>query len=1092
METRPERVRGAVRPAFGVLVALVALVSWMHLGGLALFTSGFLLQRNELRTQSVCRSEGTPAWSVPVPPSGAAEGDAVALAAWDALLAQGECTLPPRFHKAVVWIIDALRYDFVAPKQAQHDPSMHGHLTAASEAVAHTPGHAFLAQFIADAPTTTLQRLKGLTTGSLPTFVEAGANFGGAGRVAEDTWLAQFRARRLAERKLAPNATQGAGMAFVGDDTWDTVFSALFDADRQWPFSSFNVEDLDTVDAGVEEHMLEAMARPDASLTVAHSLGVDHVGHRFGPSHSRMALKLAQMDALVRKVMHTLDDDTLFVLMGDHGMDATGDHGGDSELEVGAALFLYAKKALHGHSEADVADIASVLAADAFVPFTPLGNRTHRSVAQIDWVPTIALLLGTPIPFNNLGTIIPEVFASQTRPLGHPDSPLLRALRMNARQVHTYIQAYAQQASDLATFEKELATLWATALQADARYVALEKAATAWRPLRAERQAAARVAAHAYAEYTRRTVFYARSVWAQFSLVKIVLGLALLAGGVLSTAWLWHRAAYDPALRMDTLARELAPSVYGAAAGVGVAIVALALSTVHPVLLSRGEWLVFAPALGAELGVLVAAFRHSHARGAMRAPLATYTGAGLLLFHAMLFASNSFVMWEDRITLTLLALVLFARGVRGYGAPLVRLQKQMPLLAVSALVLVRMAAMSRVCREEQAPYCTPSFYARTHAVGDAENPAYAYARPATNSPWTIGVAYVVAYLLPDLLRRALQMGQAYHATAERMLTYVVRPSLLIGAAYWLVDWAHGLDTLDAPTQSLLLALKRWAGLGALVLTAVAGLGYWIVAPLSLSVRREGDRVAVLGFANTFGSKMLLLTSLVFALLFLVAQPMGQLALALCYLSLLLLVELGDNERDVDVVAAALLRDAAKDEGAQVPPILPPMPTLLESVTLSLLGVVAFFATGHQATLASIQWRTAFVGFTTVTYPWSPVLVTLNAFGPLCILPAFGAILLPLWNVAPHRAPTSQAPMVAPMTLLRSAMGFLLCQSVLALSAAIFATHFRRHLMLFKIWVPRFMTGGVALLLADLAVLLAIGAVWRVASQVHSAFGTRFT
>lgn len=33
-------------------------------------------------------------------------------------------------------------------------------------------------KLIADAPTTTLQRLKGITTGSLPTFIDVGSNFG--------------------------------------------------------------------------------------------------------------------------------------------------------------------------------------------------------------------------------------------------------------------------------------------------------------------------------------------------------------------------------------------------------------------------------------------------------------------------------------------------------------------------------------------------------------------------------------------------------------------------------------------------------------------------------------------------------------------------------------------------------------------------------------------------------------------------------------------------------------------------------------------------------------------------------------------------
>ena len=36
-----------------------------------------------------------------------------------------------------------------------------------------------------------------------------------------------------------------------------------------------------------------------------------------------------------------LQNDTLLVVMGDHGMTDTGDHGGESQKETDAALFLY-------------------------------------------------------------------------------------------------------------------------------------------------------------------------------------------------------------------------------------------------------------------------------------------------------------------------------------------------------------------------------------------------------------------------------------------------------------------------------------------------------------------------------------------------------------------------------------------------------------------------------------------------------------------------------------------------------------------------------------------------------------------------------
>ena len=39
-----------------------------------------------------------------------------------------------------------------------------------------------------------------------------------------------------------------------------------------------------------------------------------------------------------------MDNDTLLVILGDHGMTRTGDHGGDSEAEINAALIFHTKR----------------------------------------------------------------------------------------------------------------------------------------------------------------------------------------------------------------------------------------------------------------------------------------------------------------------------------------------------------------------------------------------------------------------------------------------------------------------------------------------------------------------------------------------------------------------------------------------------------------------------------------------------------------------------------------------------------------------------------------------------------------------------
>lgn len=44
---------------------------------------------------------------------------------------------------------------------------------------------------------------------------------------------------------------------------------------------------------------------------------------------------------LHREVIKKIDEDTVLLVFGDHGMTPSGDHGGDSALEVSSALFLY-------------------------------------------------------------------------------------------------------------------------------------------------------------------------------------------------------------------------------------------------------------------------------------------------------------------------------------------------------------------------------------------------------------------------------------------------------------------------------------------------------------------------------------------------------------------------------------------------------------------------------------------------------------------------------------------------------------------------------------------------------------------------------
>ena len=58
--------------------------------------------------------------------------------------------------------------------------------------------------------------------------------------------------------------------------------------------------DLHTVDDGIMEHLPEELVKKDWNVLIAHFLGVDHCGHRYGPNHPEMSSKLTQMNEILR------------------------------------------------------------------------------------------------------------------------------------------------------------------------------------------------------------------------------------------------------------------------------------------------------------------------------------------------------------------------------------------------------------------------------------------------------------------------------------------------------------------------------------------------------------------------------------------------------------------------------------------------------------------------------------------------------------------------------------------------------------------------------------------------------------------------
>ncbi|KAK6063877.1 GPI ethanolamine phosphate transferase 2 [Seiridium cupressi] len=178
------------------------------------------------------------------------------------------------FDRLVFMVVDALRSDFVFAQESGFQFTQR------------LIQDGFALPFTAHAasPTVTMPRLKAITTGSIPSFLDVILNLDEADSsstlASQDTWLAQMKAKKTGK------------LVMYGDDTWLKLFPDTFD--RADGTSSFFVSQ-------------------------------------------------REMDGIVRRIYEAMEAEshlqsTLLVLCGDHGMNDAGNHGASSAGETSPAL----------------------------------------------------------------------------------------------------------------------------------------------------------------------------------------------------------------------------------------------------------------------------------------------------------------------------------------------------------------------------------------------------------------------------------------------------------------------------------------------------------------------------------------------------------------------------------------------------------------------------------------------------------------------------------------------------------------------------------------------------------------------------------
>ncbi|CAG8476866.1 834_t:CDS:10 [Ambispora leptoticha] len=1031
----------------------------LHVSGLYLFTRGFLLTRLALNNRSNCTT---------TPMTDAEETTTF-----------NECLQWPRFSKVVLIVIDALRFDFAIQHEYNNDDETsselyHNKLTIFDKLLKKEPENAMLFQYVADAPTTTLQRLKALTTGTLPTFIDAGSNFAGSS-IEEDNLIYQLW-------------QNGQNIAFMGDDTWVSLFPEQLDSNLTFPFPSFNVKDLHGVDDGILQLLgpaLEKKVSPwknedkEWDVLIAHFLGVDHCGHRYGPNHPVMAAKLTQMNEMIRNVTELMDQNTLLLIMGDHGMDSKGDHGGDSNNEVESVLFMYSKRQLlDPHMTKNLANVFKQL--DNNFPghrssFTGKVDR-WRSIPQIDIVPTLSLLLGLPIPYNNLGSVIPEIFLlskdkeTANNNINDAWETLLNAVRLNARQVYRYLKEYSRLQPTGELSKESIHIL-------DNLY---QNAENQYNLLRDSFEISPDELENSYLNYMifmRALLSTCRRIWAQFDYPLMISGISVL---ILSCVCI-----FICVLRSDsTFEKENTKVVSRVLTGGALGIIFSRLEILHVLLHSLTKDSIFARLdfviFGATVGSIIGFFVH-HVRGDLFfefrnkfSLVISFDEFLALLFqtlHVLSFASNSYTVHEDSIVLFILqtfGILIFLSGFRKNIYNHNSLRKRHLFLGSSFLFLTRIASYSTICREEQMPYCTPTFYTS--------------ASTSVSSQTALITLVAIGPIIPYLIRLLFNNTKSYYGFAPIWNDWFLRAGLLLSAAYWLLDDNEDFrESITSTTSSSSVNIMgKWAhdfiARMAFGIALIVGNIAWWKTPLCLDLDvkmidtgnkrsniEQQKHARIVGDSNMFGASYFLYLTTIYLTVIITQNPMGGIMISLALLQIMTLVEIIDAKRDAKKLDNTITTTTDTNIGIE---------NILEITILGLLATHYFFSTGHQATLSSIQWSAGFIGIAELNYIISPILVIINTLGSH-ILVSIAVPLLVFWKLSPNIYDNENRPLVIYPTLLRTILLYTMYQTLIAVSTSFWAGWFSRHLMVWKVFAPRFMLAGVVLVITDLFICVAV-------------------
>ena len=1111
----PEYGQSIKRKTYRNIIWLELFVFLVMFSGVLIFSQGFLLSRRALENRNQCsliKQENL--WNQQFNYTGNQINPEIVEANSNI---EETCWYPRRFKRAVVLLIDALRYDFLHWEDDMNkiNPYYSNKLTIIHKLLTEQPNNAFEFQFKSDPPTTTMQRLKGLTTGTLPTFIDAGKNFA-ASAITEDNLI----------QKIVSN---GKKIRFMGDDTWMSLFGEYLD-ETSIPCDSLNVWDLYSVDNKIKEHLFPTLKQKekDWDILFAHFLGVDHCGHRYEPNNEHMDLKLREMNGIIENVVEELDDDTVLIIMGDHGMSDEGDHGGETENELNASLFFYSKKELT-IKNSDKSYLQNFI--KGLKPIeTESEHEIYRTVPQIDFAPTFALLLGLPIPFENIGTIIPELFWYPS-PYGKNKNieanilqNLMEALHINTYQLQSFIETYYANNKNTRKVAKE-------------KYQSLENKLKAFIEnhkdgIFDDDIEELRGIIYDYFTYNRQALTSFRKVWAKFNVPLFTFGIFILILGILCQVV--YLLSNHNVIEFNSTHHYYFPFGIGSFTAILMyyGVFEKLIKTLFGVTLKLEPYQVFLGgfSFGASIGYLLSYLLVPNGRKSIIENVYPYIcklkfellPIAIITIHGFLVNSDSYIIYEDSIVQYVLQSIGIYFIWKAFRQQISQIRNKMITYAIIYMLIIRITSYFELCRDERKGKCDTTI--------------------KTSLPnYYIAVGSLVFF--PYFLKKIL--NDNYYEIAKPIIRYLVPSGLASSAFYWGIDTLEALNLLP-PHLKFLSEIKYYLARYGYIVIPILSLAIWIMFPVTLEAKVEPSKadknintLNFYGIKNHLGSSYLILISIVTMSIILVSKPFSTLVVVLCFCAFICLLEISSLEKESNKILlnaeafwikkpveekrkllkeieeennennenqgeeASQSKNKNKNENSDndsnkknrimynlkssdghymrlsheelievtcnesssfnVP--------LIYAVATSLLTFHIFFRTGHQSTLQSIDWSLAFIGQKELNFIKGGFIMVLNILSGE-ILSCFFIPLFVFWK----QETTNENEKTMVKSICKAFIKYSIAYGFPQVMSVISAGSHKRHLMLWSVFAPRYMIGGISLCLIQVFSIIAFIAI----------------